>query len=123
MIQGHVRDRLPRVLLSLPGEDGPFDVEFILDTGFEGELALPRAIAAPLIAEPAENVNGNPTTYHGLPLAFDIENRLLNYNNTLLADYTGEGLRAWKETSAGRTYFVGTARCSTTTRTSVERQA
>ena len=41
MILGHVRDRFPRLTLTLPGHNGPVNVEFIVDTGFEGELALP----------------------------------------------------------------------------------
>lgn len=45
MIYGHVRDYLPRVTLTLPGLSGPLTVEFILDTAFEGELALPASLA------------------------------------------------------------------------------
>jgi len=41
MIVGYVRDRLPRVSLPLPGLEGTVHVEFILDTGFDGELCLP----------------------------------------------------------------------------------
>lgn len=41
MILGHVRDHLPRLSLSLPGLAGSLSVEFIVDTGFDGELALP----------------------------------------------------------------------------------
>jgi clan AA aspartic protease len=51
MLYGHVRDHMPRVLLSLPGIPGPLNVEFCLDTGFEGELALPSALAANLQLE------------------------------------------------------------------------
>ena len=38
MIAGEYRDHFPRVWLTLPGSTGPVDVEFIVDTGFEGEL-------------------------------------------------------------------------------------
>jgi clan AA aspartic protease len=48
MIFGHVRDRFPRVSLNLPGLDGPVVVEFILDTGFDGDLALPASLIAQL---------------------------------------------------------------------------
>ena len=40
MIYGQFRSRFPRLTLTLPGLKGPLDVEFILDTGFDGELAL-----------------------------------------------------------------------------------
>lgn len=41
MIRGHVRDRLPRLTLKLPGRDGGrLTVEFIVDTGFDGDLAM-----------------------------------------------------------------------------------
>ncbi len=46
MIQGHVRDDFPYVSLSLPGHNGPVSVEFIMDTGFNGDLALPSAVLA-----------------------------------------------------------------------------
>ena len=42
MIEGEYRRRFPRVTLSLPDADGDLvDVEFIVDTGFEGYLTLP----------------------------------------------------------------------------------
>lgn len=44
MILGHVRDSMPRVSLSLPGRSGPVLVEFIVDTGFEGDLSLPYSL-------------------------------------------------------------------------------
>lgn len=50
MIQGHVRDDFPYVMLSLPGREGPMPVEFIVDTGFNGELALPSNILRQLEA-------------------------------------------------------------------------
>jgi len=49
---------------------------------------------------------GNPTTYKGNSLSFDPENHLTQYGGALSAAYTGDGLRAWKQTSAGRTYFL-----------------
>src|SRR5581483_10622411 len=49
--------------------------------------------------------NGNPTTYNGQTLAYDAENRLTAYGTVLTAGYRGDGLRAWKQTSTGRTYF------------------
>ncbi len=50
--------------------------------------------------------NGNPTTYKSSTLAFDPENRLTSYGSVQTDGYSGDGLRAWKQTSSGRTYFL-----------------
>lgn len=50
MIFGRVRGYMPRVSLILPGMRGPFSVEFIVDTGFEGDLSLPGSLLAQLDA-------------------------------------------------------------------------
>ena len=50
MILGHVRDNLPRITLPLPGITGQVFIEFIVDTGFDGELALPSALVHQLEA-------------------------------------------------------------------------
>ena len=50
MIYGHVRDGFPRVTLALPGQRGTMRVEFILDTGFEGELSVPSHVRRELDA-------------------------------------------------------------------------
>ena len=50
MIIGHVRERFPRIALSLQGQDQPIDVEFIVDTGFEGDLTVPPSLMARLDA-------------------------------------------------------------------------
>lgn len=42
MIAGRFRDDLPRISLELPGIDGAQEVEFVLDTGFDGDLSLPE---------------------------------------------------------------------------------
>jgi predicted aspartyl protease len=52
MILGVFRDHFARVTLSLPGSAEPFTVEFILDTGFDGDLALPSNILRQLDARP-----------------------------------------------------------------------
>ncbi len=44
MMLGHVRNRFPRTYLALPGRSGPLLVEFIVDTGFDGDLALPQSV-------------------------------------------------------------------------------
>ncbi len=54
----------------------------------------------------AYDSNGNPTTYSGSSLNFDPENRMTGYGSALTAGYTGDGLRAWKENSTARTYFL-----------------
>jgi RHS repeat-associated protein len=50
--------------------------------------------------------NGNPTDYKTVALAFDPENRLTAYGSAMTAGYTGDGLRAWKQSAAGTTYFL-----------------
>lgn len=52
MILGRVRDSLPRVTLDLPSAAGSVPVEFILDTGFEGDLTLPRSVLLRLEVRP-----------------------------------------------------------------------
>ncbi|HZE72060.1 MAG TPA: RHS repeat-associated core domain-containing protein [Pyrinomonadaceae bacterium] len=39
-------------------------------------------------------------------LTFDPENRMTAYGSVMTAGYNGDGLRAWKQTSSGRTYFL-----------------
>ncbi len=46
MILGHVRDRFARITLSLRGLDGPLRVEFLVDTGFDGDLSLPLSLVS-----------------------------------------------------------------------------
>jgi clan AA aspartic protease len=48
MIYGRVRDNFPRIALTLPGVDGDLKVECILDTGFDGDIALPPALISKL---------------------------------------------------------------------------
>jgi len=50
--------------------------------------------------------NGNPVVYKGAPMAYDAENRLTSIGGTLTAGYTGDNLRAWKQSAAGQTYFI-----------------
>ena len=44
-----MRDSFPRISLALPGHDGTVHVEFVLDTGFDGELALPAHLLRDLV--------------------------------------------------------------------------
>ena len=50
--------------------------------------------------------NGNPAGWQGTPLTWDANNKLTAFGSTLTAGYGADGLRAWKQTAAGRTYFV-----------------
>jgi YD repeat-containing protein len=50
--------------------------------------------------------NGNPTNYGGTTLTFDPENRMTAYGSVLTAGYTGDSLRAWKQSSSTRSYFL-----------------
>jgi clan AA aspartic protease len=52
MIAGQFRAGHPRIQLALVGEEGVLTVDFILDTGFEGDLTLPGHLASRLGGEP-----------------------------------------------------------------------
>ena len=54
MSLGYVRDRFPRISLSLPGHQGPVVIEFIIDTGFDGDLSLPQSVVNQLQTAEAE---------------------------------------------------------------------
>ncbi|MDQ2800994.1 MAG: hypothetical protein M3Y13_15280 [Armatimonadota bacterium] len=53
MILGEVRRRFPRVTLTLPGREKPLEIEFIVDTAFDGDLTVPADIARLLDAQPS----------------------------------------------------------------------
>ncbi len=50
--------------------------------------------------------NGNPTTYHGVGCSWDADNQMTSYGTAMSAGYTAIGLRAWKQTAAGKTYYL-----------------
>src|SRR5581483_8646764 len=51
--------------------------------------------------------NGNPTTYRGTAgFSFDPENRLTGIGSSFSAGYAAGGFRAWKQTTAGTTYYL-----------------
>ena len=50
MMVGQWRDGFPWITLTRPGLNGPFNVDFIVDTGFDGDLALPEAMIRQLDA-------------------------------------------------------------------------
>lgn len=78
---GEVRGRFPRTRLTLPGRDGPFEVEFIIDTGFDGELALPPELA--------HRLDGQTAGHQALSLA-DGTTIVSPYYRVLLEDWEGE---------------------------------
>ena len=53
MILGQVRRRFPCVSLTLPGREGPLEIEFTVDTAFDGDLALPADLARRLEVQPS----------------------------------------------------------------------
>ena len=50
--------------------------------------------------------NGNPAGFSGTALNWDVNDNLFAFGNVLTAGYNADGLRAWKQTSSGRTYFL-----------------
>lgn len=61
MITGIFRDGHPRLPLTLSTADGPLEVEFIVDTGFEGDLTLPVHLA--------RHIGGSPEGFSDRMLA------------------------------------------------------
>src|ERR1051325_6216016 len=54
MIVGRFQDHFPRVSLELPTLNGRYvSVEFILDTGFDGDISLPSAFLRRFDSSPA----------------------------------------------------------------------
>jgi clan AA aspartic protease len=50
---GEFRDGHPRLVLRLRGDSGTLELEFVVDTGFEGSLAIPLRCARQLALQPA----------------------------------------------------------------------
>ena len=50
--------------------------------------------------------NGSPTSYKSSALTFDPENRLTAYGSAQTDGYSADGLRVWKQSSVGKTYFL-----------------
>ncbi len=49
--------------------------------------------------------DGNPTTYNGVPYAYDMEDRLINLPNAFGAVYRDDGLRAWKQVNGTYRFY------------------
>ncbi len=50
--------------------------------------------------------NGNPAIYSGVSIAYDQVNRPTSFGSVLTAGYREDNLRAWKQNSSGKTYFI-----------------
>ena len=104
MILGRFRDHLPRITLVLPGTEDPLSVEFIVDTGFEGEMTLPGALLRRLDAQPLflslrrlADGTERECPVHRIPLDWNEEARtvevLVLENNPLIGTLLLEGGR------------------------------
>ncbi len=63
ILQGHFRDGFPRITMALPAHNGlPVLVDFVVDTGFDGELALPASLIHRIdeYYDPANRAETNP---------------------------------------------------------------
>ena len=79
MTMGEWRDGFPRVTLTLVSQRGPMAIDFIVDTGFNGDLALPEVFVAEL--------GLSPTGTHYVELAGGFRQRCFSY----------EIMLAWEE--------------------------
>ena len=80
MTIGYWRDGFPRLTLTLLGGREPISLEFVVDTGFNGEVALPDSLIGRLGA--------SPKGAHYLELAGGF--RQLSYSYELLLEWDGE---------------------------------
>jgi predicted aspartyl protease len=48
VIYGHVRDNFPYVTVPLPGKEGNVNIEFLVDTAFDGPISLPPSMVRQL---------------------------------------------------------------------------
>jgi clan AA aspartic protease len=78
MMLGHVRQRFPRITLRLQGQDQPIDVEFVVDTGFEGDLTVPPNLIARLDAP--------LVSFESVRMADDSERRVASHEVTVTWD-------------------------------------
>ena len=80
MTIGEWRDGFPRVTLTLASEQGPMVLEFIVDTGFNGDLALPESLLT--------RMGLFPSSTHYVELAGGFRQRCFSYQ--MLLDWEGE---------------------------------
>ncbi len=84
MMTGQWRDGFPRMTLTLLGSREPLSLEFVVDTGFNGEIALPEYLIGRLGASPSgtrylELAGGfrQPSLSYLLSLEWDGEERMV----------------------------------------------
>ena len=85
-MQGHVTGSQPtlKVPFLIPNIS-VFELEFVVDTGFEGDLTLPLAVAEalnlefdqPMVANLADNVNRSVDAFHAKSRWFGEERRVI----------------------------------------------
>ena len=108
VIFGVFRNGFPRVTLTVSGLSGPVEIEFIIDTGFDGELALPEGITNQLVtgvmeARVIELAGGFRQRCYAyeLPIIWNEEDRLVEVltldGNPLLGTSLWEGLSLYIE--------------------------
>jgi len=105
------QDNRSQLLLEQSTRNGGYSYDFVYDamgnpTTFEGATKTYNTKNQNTAAGFVYDANGNPTTYNSQTLVFDAENKMTSFGTALTAGYMGGGLRAWKESSSGRTYFL-----------------
>ena len=75
MTIGEWRDGFPRVTLTLVSERRPLIVDFVVGTGFNGDLALPESLLA--------QMGLSPSATHYVELAGGFRQRCFSYQLTL----------------------------------------
>jgi hypothetical protein len=73
-------------------------------------MAPVRAIIAGCVVGVSCDADGDPTSYYGKTLTYDLEDRLTSWvgggTTKILVAYRADGLRAWSQLSTGvRTYY------------------
>jgi hypothetical protein len=75
MIEGVFRDGHPRVVLTVTGENDSVEVEFIVDSGYDGFLSLPSFVL--------ERVGATPENFRTVVLADETEVRTISATVTI----------------------------------------
>ena len=75
-------------------------------TGFKGTVNAFNADNQVTNTRDGYDGDGNPTTYKSSALTYDPESRRTSYGSAQVDGYSADGLRTWKQSSAGRTYFL-----------------
>jgi predicted aspartyl protease len=78
MMVGRVLGRLPLVVVELPGHGKQVPVEFVLDTGFDGELALPPNVL--------QRLDASFNVFHPIHLADRSEKYAARYEIEMFQD-------------------------------------